>query len=216
MTRAAHSSSPSGLHTGILGLRALRIAGVGSLSLFALSCSEGPGVIPYGGAQFTTSSTASAPIDKSCPTFGYTMAIGNPAPTADDPGGTLADGSQGTTVSCRVRGRDEVQFSARIRGRNGSDQKQGELRMTGGTIGSDGTGTVQVSLSTPVSASTATNVQLQSDPETPCTITGVTTSSGNEYGDGILWGRFACSAMVGGVADYCRTEGVVVFENCER
>lgn len=208
MTRAL-PPSPRGLSLASLG--------VGALAVFALSCSEGPGLIPYGGAQFTTSQPAIRPDGTACPTFGYTMAIGDPPPsmTVDDPGTPLADGSKGTSVSCRVRGKDEIEFSGSIGGANRTDQMKGELRLIGGHIGPDGTGTFEATLSTPVSANTPSNVQLRSAADTPCTITGVTRDGKKEYGDGLLWGRFVCSVMVGGAVDYCRTEGVVVFENCD-
>lgn len=208
MTRAV-PPSPRGLFLVSLGL--------GALAFFALSCSEGPGLIPYGGARFNTSQPSSPPDGTACPTFGYTMAIGDPAPslTMDDPGTPLADGTNGTSVSCRVRGKDEIEFSGSIRGVNPTDQKQGELRLIGGTIGSDGTGTVEINLSTPVSSTTPSNTQLRSAADTPCTVTGVTQAGEKQYGDGLLWARFVCTAMVGGVSDYCRTEGVVVLENCE-
>lgn len=192
--------------------------GFGALAVFALSCSEGPGLIPYGGAQFTTAQSINRPEGTGCPVFGSTMSIGDPPPslTRDDAGSPLADGTQGTKVSCRVRGKDEIEFSGLIGGISATDpeQKYGELRLIGGKIGPDGTGTFEASLSTPVPGS-ASNLNLSSAADTPCTVTGVTQAGEKQYGDGLLWARFVCPAMVRGVSDYCRTDGVVVFENCD-
>lgn len=197
--------------------RVARCLSAGGFCLLLLSCSEGPGTIPQGGVRFTTGSSASVPSGKSCPTPGYTVAIGEPAPDMfnDDPGKTLPDGVRDTSVSCTVKGRDNVTFSASIRGRNTSDNLPAELRLTGGTIGPDGTGTANVSLVTPINASAVGNIALQS--ETPCTITGVSNGDGDQFGDGVLWARFTCSAMTSSrqPSAFCRTEGVVVFKNCD-
>jgi hypothetical protein len=175
-------------------------------------------VIPQGGANFNTTSSSSAPANTSCPTSGYTVAIGDPAPdfSNDVSGNTLADGVGGTDVSCTVKGRGRVTFSASLRGKNTSDDRQAEIRLTNGVIEEGGTGTVNVSLTTPISTSTVGSLTLQSD--TPCTITGVTNSDGDQFGDGVLWGRFTCDAMVAPrqPSSFCRTTGVVVFENCNR
>lgn len=189
-----------------------------AVCLFALSCSEGPGAIPQGGAEFTTGSSSSGPDGTRCPTPGYTASIGDPAPSmfSDDPGKTLPDGANGTSVSCRVRGSETVTFSGSIRGKNTTDGRTAELRFDDGTVDASGSGTVSVSVSTPISSSAAGSVQLFS--ESDCTVTGIETDSGKQYGDGILWARFVCEAMVtsGEPSNFCRTSGVVVFENCER
>lgn len=198
--------------------RAVRSLPPAALLLFALACSEGPGVIPQGGAHFTTSSSSSAPADTSCPTPGYTVAIGDPAPdlNSDVSGKTLPDGVNGADVSCTVKGRDRVTFSGSLLGRNTNDERQAEIRFTNGVIEDGGTGTVNVSLTTPISTSTVGSLTLES--ESPCTITGVTNSDGDQFGDGVLWGRFNCNAMVTSrqPSTFCRTTGVVVFENCNR
>ncbi len=194
------------------------LSAAAAVCLFALSCSEGPGAIPQGGVQFTTGSSAAAPDGTRCPTPGYTVSIGDPAPDmfSNDPGATLPDGVDGTQVSCRVRGRDTVAFSGSIRGANTTDGRTAELRFHDGNLDANGEGTVSVSISTPISSAAVGTVQLAS--QTPCTVTGVETGGDNHYGDGLLWARFVCSGMVssGQPSNYCRTEGVVVLENCDR
>ena len=194
------------------------LSAAAAVCLFALSCSEGPGAIPQGGAQFTTASSASAPEGTKCPTPGYTVSIGDPAPDmfSDDPGATLPDGVDGTEVSCRVKGRDTITFSGVLRGKNTTDGRSAEVRFHNGTLDANGEGTVSVSLSTPISSSALGTVQLAS--QAPCTITGVEARGEKQYGDGLMWARFTCSGMVtsGQPSNYCRTEGVVVLENCDR
>src|SRR5690606_41607844 len=172
------------------------LSAAAAVCLFALSCSEGPGAIPQGGAHFTTASSASAPDGTKRPTPGYTVSIGDPAPDmfSDDPGATLPDGVDGTEVSCRVKGRDTITFSGVLRGKNTTDGRSAEVRFHNGTLDANGEGTVSVSLSTPISSSAAATVQLAS--QAPGTITGVEARGEKPYGDGRMWARVTCSEMV--------------------
>ncbi len=182
-------------------------------SLALLACSDPAPPIAQGGLHFYTTAPTPGVSGKTCTTSSYVVGIGNPPPalTGDDPGKRVVDGEKNNSVKCRVKGNGEVTFSGSIGGPNVLDTQSpyGVSFRINGNVGADGTGSAQVSLTTPKVGSLAS--------DGGCTVEGVVMNEKEQWGDGLVWAQFSCRSMVDPSypGTLCSTGGTVVLENCE-
>lgn len=163
------------------------------------ACSDPAPPKAKGNMQVQIGFAVNPPENKTCnlqvPAAGN---IGEPPPTATDPGQRVTNGADGARVSCKVSGSETYSFS-------GTLGKGANSFGTSGRIEADGTGTGTVTVRTAGTVNT-----LSTDPDLDCTFTAVEAASGR------IWATYDCPGMINRQSPqtYCKASGTFVFENC--
>ncbi|MGC4089595.1 MAG: hypothetical protein QM756_17245 [Polyangiaceae bacterium] len=135
--------------------------------------------------------------------------LGNPPPDASTghSGKRIYDGDSGVSVKCSVKGAGPWSISTRV----SSNSPNLTFLIDGGTIGTDGTGTANMSLST-----AAINDSLQSPPGSPCTLKAVAANGGIVVRSGAVWAQYTCPDMRYPPSGSCFVAGEFILENCDQ
>ncbi|HTA93057.1 MAG TPA: hypothetical protein VK745_25940 [Polyangiaceae bacterium] len=189
----------SGLGAGGAGAPGVVAGGAGAPGGFG-----GAGTVQ---AQGALTATVAEPVpmvaQMSCPVVD-TYEIGAPeAPTTTDPGASVVNGSNGSTISCSVSGQGTFAFSGSLRGVTAQGDEIA-IAFSNGSVGPDGTGSTDVNFYTP---------QLSTDfsSATPCSVT----VEDQQVKPGAIWASFQCAQVESPPSGLCGLQGVVVFENCD-
>lgn len=171
-----------------------------ALVLCHLGCSEAVPPPPQGAARIRTTQAQPPDPGKSCTRApnGHTATIPPGSPiNKDDPGHRLANGEEGTSVTCRVLDAGGTfNFSGTI------EQNGNQLDVSGTVSGTAGTANV-ATLSPMILSLTST---------VPCTVT----VNAGKIAAGYIYAEYLCPKM-GDASEgtlQCRGDGTFVFENC--
>ena len=162
------------------------------------------GALPAQGA--VTLQFGSTP-SSTCPEPAKTDLVGNPAPSANDPGNSVIDGQNGASISCSVRGSGPFTFSGSLHA-NDNENNPIAVSFTDGQVGTDKTnGTVTLNVFTSQLGPAFTSAP------GACTVTVIN----RQIKPGSIWATFACPSITSAPVGQCQigSTSTIVFENCD-
>lgn len=179
-----------------------------ALSLFVCACSDGTTLTPRAAVRISVNAPQEQGQGRQCmfgPHEGYVGGdSASKLPDAYNFGTRLVDEENGTSISCRVTGKETF----RIRG---TAERAGVLLTVTGEVpnaefedSQNGEGEVQVRTTSTAGQSLV--------PLGPCRLTPVKVAAGR------VWAEFYCPNMEASRQQntFCSASGFFVFENCER
>jgi hypothetical protein len=184
--------------------------------LAALGCSDPVPPPAQGAVTLYLGHTVDAVTAMSCPVTAQTYQIGATdsktksvlAPTASTHGQSVISGEGGSSISCSVAaGGGGYRFSGTLSAVTAQGDKI-SVQFANGTVGSDFTGTADVSVYTPQLLAGFTSVGTM----TSCAIT----VQNQQVKKGSIWATFTCPKIASPPSGLCGISGAsaIVFENC--